>query len=90
MHQLTVSLPWSSHNSDPPPAHKLRTPESNVQSFLLLINPENSEPPKVASLIVFQLQSTVKFLMYNTNIFVHLQIYPHDTALYNKGNMWHT
>ena len=27
----------------------------------------------------------VKFLMYNTNIFVHFQIY-HDKALYNKGN----
>ena len=37
-------------------------------------------------LIVFQLQSIVKFLIYNTNIFVHLQIY-HDKALYNKGNM---
>ena len=29
--------------------------------------------------IVFQLQSMDKFLMYNTNIFVHLQIY-HDKA----------
>ena len=28
---------------------KLRTLESNVKSFLLLINPENSEPPKVAT-----------------------------------------
>ena len=36
--------------------------------------------------IVFQLQSMVKFLMYNTNIFVHLQIY-HDKALYNKSNI---
>ena len=36
--------------------------------------------------IVFQLQTIVKFLMYNTNIFVHLQIY-HDKALYNKGDM---
>ena len=64
------------------------TPESNVKSLWLLINPENSEPPKVASppkvarpsffncvihipnaFIVFQ--SIIKFLMYNTNIFVH-------------------
>ena len=37
-------------------------------------------------LIVFQLQSVVKFLIYDINIFVHLQIY-HDKGLYNKGNM---
>ena len=36
--------------------------------------------------IVFQLQSVVKFLIYDTNIFLHLQIY-HDKGLYNKGNM---
>ena len=36
--------------------------------------------------IVSQLQSMVKFLMYDTNIFVHLQIY-HDKALYNKSNI---
>ena len=36
--------------------------------------------------IVFQLQPIVKFLMYNTNIFVHLEIY-HNETLCNKGNI---
>ena len=36
--------------------------------------------------IVFQLQPIVKFLMYNTNIFVLLEIY-HNEALCNKGKM---
>ena len=37
--------------------------------------------------IVFQLQSMIKFLMYNTSIFVQLQIY-YDKALYNKSNIF--
>ena len=90
---------------------KLRPPESNVKSFGLLINPENSDspkvatPPKVASpkkyqdyvffnykhtesyaFNVFQLESIVKLLMYNINIFVHFQIY-HEKALDNKEKM---
>ena len=35
---------------------------------------------------VFQLESIVKLLMYNINIFVHLQIY-HEKALDNKEKM---
>ena len=90
---------------------KLRSPES----FWPLINPENSEspkvatrprPPKVASpqkvtrlsffnykhtesdaFNVFQLESIVKLLMYNVNIFVHLQIY-HEKALTTRKK-WH-
>ena len=57
---------------------KVATPQ-NASFFNYIINIANA-------FIVFQLQSIIEFLIYNTNFFVYLQIY-HDKALYNKGNM---
>ena len=51
---------------------KSKASEPGLSFFNYVINIPNV-------FIVFQLQSTDKFLMYNTNIFVHLQIY-HDKA----------
>ena len=78
---LKIASPRKLRPPPPTPFAKVASPQK--VSSLSFFNYKHTES---YAFNVFQLESIVKLLMYNINIFVHLQIY-HEKALDNKEKM---